>query len=75
MMKRYQDCKNWGCKLCDLTVETKKDDWTIYPRAEEDMKKLLLICEKCSNYEKDTEFFSKISRDTRYQIELGSDDP
>jgi hypothetical protein len=53
-MKRYQDCKNWGCKSCDLTVEVARGHWTAYPRAEEDMKKLSLICEKCLNYEKES---------------------
>ena len=55
MMKKYQDCKNWGSKLCHLTAEIKRDHWTAYPRAKEDMKKLLSICEKCSNYEKEVD--------------------
>ena len=54
-MKKYQDCKNWGSKLCHLTAEIKRDHWTAYPRAKEDMKKLLSICEKCSNYEKEVD--------------------
>ncbi len=54
-MKKYQDCKNWGFKLCDLSVEVTRDHWTAYPRAEKDMEKLLSICEKCRNYQKEAD--------------------
>jgi hypothetical protein len=52
-MKRYQDCKNWGCKLCELTLEVRRDHWSAFPRTDEDMQKLPSICEKCSNYERE----------------------
>jgi hypothetical protein len=55
MKKKYQNCKNWGSKLCDLTAEIKRDRWSAYPRAEGDMKNFLSICEKCLNYEKEVD--------------------
>ena len=56
-MQTYEDCKNWGYRLCDPIVkhlfEPTQGYMAIY--TSKDIEEAIQICQKCPNYEKKSE--------------------
>jgi hypothetical protein len=56
-MQTYEDCRNWGYRLCDPFVkhlfEPTQGYMAIY--TSKDIEEAVQICQKCPNYEKKSE--------------------